>query len=49
MMDSGIQKDVTRQMILRLSCDKMELNNEAQYLFMGQNKAISVLNNDGQQ
>lgn len=47
-MDSGIQKDVTRQMILRLSCDKMELNNEAQYLFMGQNNAISVLNNDGQ-
>ncbi|XP_056127943.1 complement C4 [Rhinichthys klamathensis goyatoka] len=47
-MDSSIQKDVTRQMILRLSCDKMELNNKAQYLFMGQNNAISVLNNDGQ-
>lgn len=48
-MDSGIQKDVTRQMILRLSCEGLELNNEAQYLIMGQNNAISVRNNDGQQ
>ncbi|KAK9962381.1 hypothetical protein ABG768_007751 [Culter alburnus] len=47
-MDSSIQKDVTRQMILRLSCDGLELNNEAQYLIMGQNNAISVRNNDGQ-
>ncbi len=48
-LDSGVQKDATRQMILRLSCDEMELKNEAQYLIMGQNDAISVLNNDGQQ
>lgn len=47
-MDSGIQKDVTRQMIQRLSCDELELNSEAQYLIMGQDSAISVLNNDGQ-
>lgn len=47
-LDSGVQKDATRQMILRLSCDEMELKNEAEYLIMGQNDAISVLNNDGQ-
>ncbi|XP_067306533.1 complement C4 [Pseudorasbora parva] len=46
--DSGIQKGVTRQMILRVSCDELELTNEAQYLIMGQDSAISVLNNDGQ-
>lgn len=48
-MDSGIQKGVTRQMILRLSCDGLELSNEEQYLIMGQNNAIAVRNNDGQQ
>ncbi|RXN18763.1 complement C4-like protein [Labeo rohita] len=47
--DSGIQKDVMRLMILRLSCDELELRNEASYLIMGQNDAISVLNNNGQQ
>ncbi|XP_052472271.1 complement C4 [Carassius gibelio] len=47
-LDSGIQKHATRQMILRLSCDEMELKNEAQYLIMGKRDAISVLNNDGQ-
>ncbi|XP_073674564.1 complement C4-B [Garra rufa] len=45
--DSGIQKDVMRLMILRLSCDELELKNEASYLIMGQNDAISVLNNKG--
>ncbi|XP_016428773.1 LOW QUALITY PROTEIN: complement C4-like [Sinocyclocheilus rhinocerous] len=48
LLDSGIQKHATRQMILRLSCDELELKNEAHYLIMGQNDAISVLNNDGQ-
>uniref|UniRef100_A0A672Q448 Complement C4-like n=1 Tax=Sinocyclocheilus grahami TaxID=75366 RepID=A0A672Q448_SINGR len=49
LLDSGIQKHATRQMILRLSCDELELKKEAHYLIMGQNDAISVLNNDGQQ
>ncbi|KAK2880874.1 hypothetical protein Q8A67_018142 [Cirrhinus molitorella] len=46
--DSGIQKEAVRLMILRLSCDELELKNEASYLIMGRNDAISVLNNDGQ-
>uniref|UniRef100_A0A8C2HKL7 Complement component 4 n=1 Tax=Cyprinus carpio TaxID=7962 RepID=A0A8C2HKL7_CYPCA len=49
LLDSGIQKHATRQMILRLSCDELELKKEVHYLIMGQNDAISVLNNDGQQ
>lgn len=48
LLDSGIQKHATRQMILRLSCDELELKKEVHYLIMGQNDAISVLNNDGQ-
>ncbi|XP_016424014.1 complement C4-like [Sinocyclocheilus rhinocerous] len=48
-VDYGVlDSDATRQMILRLSCDEMELKNEAHYLIMGQEDAISVLNNDGQ-
>ncbi|XP_051534412.1 complement C4 [Myxocyprinus asiaticus] len=47
--DFGIRKDATRQMILHLACDEFELRNEASYLFMGQDDAISVLNNPGQQ
>uniref|UniRef100_A0A8C1J8X0 Netrin module non-TIMP type domain-containing protein n=1 Tax=Cyprinus carpio TaxID=7962 RepID=A0A8C1J8X0_CYPCA len=42
-------RDATRQMILRSSCDEMELKNEAHYLIMGKDDAVSVLNNEGQQ
>lgn len=49
MLDSGFQRDATRQMILRSSCDEMELKNEAHYLIMGKDDAVSVLNNEGQQ
>ncbi|XP_005157429.1 complement C4-B isoform X1 [Danio rerio] len=46
--DSEIQKGETRQMIQRLSCE-LELKDEAQYLLMGHDRAISEQNNNRQQ
>ncbi|XP_073719211.1 complement C4 isoform X2 [Misgurnus anguillicaudatus] len=42
--DSGIQKDASRQMVLRSACDDFTLKNDASYLLMGQNEDIIALN-----
>lgn len=47
--DSGIQKDASRQMVLRSACDDFTLRNDASYLLMGQNEDIIALNSAGTQ
>lgn len=41
--DRGIQKDSYREMIQRMTCDDVDMNNNAEYLIMGLDNSISGL------